>query len=100
MDRNLAALRRAMAGTWHCVRRVCALAGGPAGSPAKKVAGTGKRAEAQLGALKNDIVRAETANAREIEESGATNLTQLISRRNGRVNDLKRVDISRGAARA
>jgi outer membrane receptor for ferrienterochelin and colicins len=44
---------------------------------------TGKPAATQPGALKDDVVKTETINAREIEKSGATNLTELMSHRPG-----------------
>jgi outer membrane receptor for ferrienterochelin and colicins len=44
---------------------------------------TGRPSATQQGALRDDIVKTETINAREIEKSGATNLTQLMSNRPG-----------------
>ena len=55
----------------------------PPDTPPQQVTVTGKPAATQPGALKDDIVKTETINAREIEKSGATNLTELMSHRPG-----------------
>ena len=54
-------------------------------SPTKlqQVVVTGKTSATQLGALKDEVVATESINAREIEKSGATNLTELMAHRPG-----------------
>jgi outer membrane receptor for ferrienterochelin and colicins len=49
----------------------------------KKVVVTGRPSATIQGALRDDIVKTETINAVEIEKSGATNLTELMSHRPG-----------------
>lgn len=44
---------------------------------------SGRPDATQQGALRDDIVKTETINAREIEKSGATNLTELMAHRPG-----------------
>ncbi len=44
---------------------------------------TGRPSATQQGALRDDIVKTETINAQEIANSGATNLTELMSHRPG-----------------
>jgi outer membrane receptor for ferrienterochelin and colicins len=53
------------------------------GSTLPAVVVSGRPSATQQGALSDDIVKTETINAREIEKSGATNLTQLMANRPG-----------------
>ena len=53
----------------------------PAEARLPPVTVSGKPAATQPGALKDDVVKTETINAREIEKSGATSLIELMSHR-------------------
>jgi len=83
MDEKTAALQRAMAGTWLAISIAAPAQEAPPDTPPQQVTVTGKPAATKPGALKADVVKTETINAREIEKSGATNLTELMSHRPG-----------------
>jgi outer membrane receptor for ferrienterochelin and colicins len=57
----------------------------PTGKPQSlpPVSITGRPSATQQGVLRDDIIKTESINAREIEKSGATNLTELMSHRPG-----------------
>jgi len=83
MDGTTAALQFAVAGAWFAASVTALAQESPSETPAQQVTVTGKPAATQPGALKADVVKTETINAREIEKSGATNLTELMSHRPG-----------------
>ncbi|WP_374349247.1 TonB-dependent receptor plug domain-containing protein [Chitinimonas sp.] len=53
------------------------------GSIPEQIVVTGRPNSTRQGALRDDIVKTESINAKEIEQSGATNLTELMSHRPG-----------------
>ena len=83
MDGTTVTLTRAMAGSWLAVCVGVLAQEVPSETRPQQVIVTGKPAATQPGALKDDIVKTETINAREIEKSGATSLTELMSHRPG-----------------
>ena len=83
MDGKTAMLTHAVAGTCLVVSVATLAQEVPSETRPQQVTVTGKPAATQPGALKDDVVKTETINAREIEKSGATNLTELMSHRPG-----------------
>jgi len=62
---------------------ITAPATGAESQPLPSVVVTGRPSATQQGALRDEIVRTDSINAQEIEKTGATNLTELMSHRPG-----------------